>query len=204
MLWVLLGLNVAVYVAWQLAARQTDDGAIDFMAAHFRVSLGAVLGGRVWTLLTSACSHVEPGHLLVNMLALYVFGRDVLARVGRVGFVHLYVAGGIVASLGHVAWQYVTDSQVAALGASGSVMAIAVVYAALYPKRILMVNFFIPVPAAIAVLAYIGLDIVGAFGGLGGRVAHAAHLGGVAYGLLYWFLRVRRPRAPHVSESEGR
>jgi len=194
---VLLGLNVAVYVAWQLAARQSGEAALDFMAANFRVSLGAVLSGRVWTLLTSACSHVEPGHLFVNMLALYVFGRDVLLRVGRVGFVHLYVAGGIVASLGHVLWQVATDSPVAALGASGSVMAIAVVYAALFPRRILMVNFFIPVPAALAVAAYIAIDVVGAVGGLGGSVAHAAHLGGAAYGLSYWLVRLRgRGEAP--------
>jgi len=182
---------VAVYVAWQMAARQTGEAALDFMAANFRVSLGAVLQGRVWTLLTSAISHVEPSHLFVNMLALYVFGRDVLLRIGRVGFVHLYVAGGIVASLGHLAWQVATDSRVAALGASGSVMAIAVVYAALFPRRILLVGFILPLPAALAVLGYIGLDIVGAIGGLGGGVAHAAHLGGAAYGFAYWLVGVR-------------
>ena len=197
-LWVLLGLNAAVYVAWQAALRQPGDAAVDFMAANFRVSLDLVAEGRVWTLLTCAFSHVDPGHLMLNMLALWVFGRDVLLRIGSFAFVHLYVVGGILASLGHIAWQIASSDEasgVAALGASGSVMAISVLYAAMFPKRILLVGFLVPMPAAVAVAAYIVLDIVGAFGGVNDRVAHAAHLGGAAYGLAYWLLRLRR-RAP--------
>ena len=190
--WVLLGLNVAVYVAWQAAFRQPTDAAAGVMTTNFLVSIDLVREGRVWTLLTSAFSHVDPGHLMLNMFALWVFGRDVLWRIGSFAFVHLYVAGGILASLGHVAWQIGAGSTAPALGASGSVMAISVVYAALFPRRILLVGFLVPVPAALAVAGYIVLDVIGAFGGTQDTVAHGAHLGGAAYGLGYWFLRIRK------------
>jgi membrane associated rhomboid family serine protease len=72
-------------------------------------------------------------------------------------------------------------------------MAIAVMFAALFPDRTLLLQFFIPVPAAVAVGGYILLDVLGLVGGgsLGGNVAHAAHLAGAAYGLAWWWFRVR-------------
>lgn len=185
-----MGINVLVYVLWQLAFRQ-GDVARDLMADNFLVSLQAVRAGAVWTLLTSIFSHIDPMHLFANMLALWVFGVPVQQRIGAGAFVHLYLVGGLLASLGHVAYGLATGSGAPALGASGSVMAIAVVYAALYPKRVLLLNFFIPVPAALAVLGYILLDVFGVLGGLSDNVAHAAHLGGAAYGLVYYLVRLR-------------
>jgi len=193
LLWGLIGVNVLVYVAWQLAIRQGEGSFwVEAMADHFLVSLQAMRAGRVWTLLTSAFSHIDPFHLFVNMLALWVFGRDVYRVTGARGFLHLYVVGALIASLGHVAYSLLSGSPNPALGASGSVMAIAVVFAALYPRRILLVNFFIPVPAALAVAVYVVLDALGVFGGTSDNIAHAAHLGGAAYGLLYWLVALRR------------
>ncbi len=197
-LWVLIALNVAVYIGWQLAVRDGVDGpAMTWMAEHFLVSSTSVGAGRVWTLLTTAFSHITPTHLFVNLLALWVFGRDVHQVAGNLGFAHLYVAGALAASVGHVAVSVATGNATPALGASGSVMAIAVVYAALFPKRILLLGFFIPVPAAIAVLLYIVADVAGLFGGARTGIAHAAHLGGAFYGFFYWLFWLRprlRPR----------
>lgn len=177
---------------WQLAARSPMRAtALGLMRDNFIVSLDAVTDGRVWTLLTSTISHIDPTHLFVNCLALWVFGVEVWRVVGTRGFLHVYVAGGIVASLGHVAYCALAGSSAGALGASGSVMAIAVIYAALFPKRTLLINFFLPVPAALAVAGYLVLDALGVFGGGDSRIAHAAHLGGALYGLGYYLIVVR-------------
>ena len=128
------------------------------------------------------------------MFGLWVFGRAILPLTGERGFVHLYAAGAIVASAGHLVYQYVSGSPAPALGASGSVMAIAVVYAALFPRNTLLVGFFLPMPAAMAVGLFILIDVAGMIGGRGG-IAHAAHLGGVAYGLAYYYSHFRpKPR----------
>jgi membrane associated rhomboid family serine protease len=183
-----------------MAYRQGAESVwVDMMNAHFLVSLEAMLGGRVWTLLTSAFSHQLPVHLGVNMFMLWMFGRDVHRVTGALGFLHLYVVGALLASLGHVAYSLLSGSPTPALGASGSVMAITVVFAALYPRRTLLVGFFIPVPASLAVVAFVVLDVMGVFGGTTDNVAHAAHLGGAAYGLLYWLVLLRRRRRPRQS-----
>jgi len=191
--WGLITVNVLVFVAWHALGR----AGFDFMAAHFMVSVESVTSLRLWTLLTSAFSHVDAGHLLFNMLALYVFGRPVAEALGARALLHLYVAGALVASLGHVLFGLVGGSPNPALGASGAVMAIAVVFAALFPRATLLVNFFVPLRAPVAVALYVAIDLfglIGGFGGAGGGVAHAAHLGGALYGLVYYLVRSRGRR----------
>jgi membrane associated rhomboid family serine protease len=197
LLWTLVGANVVVYVLWQLALRDgRRSNAARFMSDQFLVHYSTVLT-HPWTLLSAEISHIDLNHLLFNCLALYVFGRDVHRVIGDLWFAHLYVVGAILASLGHVAYGFVTGDPSPALGASGAVMAIAVVYAALFPRRTLMVQFILPLPAVVAVGLYVLLDVFGVLTG-GGNVAHAAHLGGAAYGLLFWafYLRGRVVDAP--------
>ena len=167
-------------------------GPSSFMEDHFLVSLNAVLSLRVWTLITSCFSHQDFNHFLFNMFAFYVFGRSVGEVVGSRGLVHVYLVGGLLASLGHVAFQIITGSNVPALGASGSVMAFAVVYGATFPKRKLYLYFAIPVPAIILVVGFVVMDLMGVLGVGKSNIAHAAHLGGAFYGLAYWAFVVRR------------
>jgi rhomboid-like protein len=192
----LIAVNVAVFVLWT-QARTPQMGA--FMQDNFLCSLEAVRAGRIWTLLTACFSQMSVDHLLFNMLALFVFGQGVTRVLGYRALLSLYLVGGVVSMAAHVLFSLATGMDVPALGASGAVMAISVLFAALFPNQRLLLMFFIPVPAAIAVGLYIVLDLLGTFGGgFGDNVAHAAHLGGAAYGLLYWALWVRRPTRPTV------
>lgn len=194
----LIAVNVIVFVLWTQARSASMMG---LMQDNFLCSVEAMTSFRVWTLLTACFSQMSVDHLLFNMFALWVFGHDVARVLGSRALLHLYVVGGIVSMLAHVGFNLVTGMDVPALGASGAIMAISVLFAALFPNRMLLLMFFIPVPAAMAVGLYIVLDVLGVFGsGFGGNVAHAAHLGGAAYGLLYWWLWVRR-RPPTARRS---
>ncbi len=186
-LWTLLGINLAVYVRWHTVGPDYPE----LLRRHLLVSWESVAAGRMWTLLTSEFSHIDATHLLVNLLALYVFGKPVESVIGSVRLVGLYVFGAVLASLGFVAWGAITGSDAVALGASGAVMAIAVPYALWFPNRTLLLMFFIPLPAWLAVLLFLGIDLLGLFSGgvdgmlFGGRrVAHSAHLGGAVAGLV--------------------
>jgi membrane associated rhomboid family serine protease len=191
----LIALNVVVFVAWN----RLPPEQLSLMIDHFVLSNDRVFSGKIWTLFTCFVSHVDATHLLFNMFGLYVFGRPVRMVIGDKGILTLYIAGGLCASLGYILSGIITGVDPGAVGASGSVMAIAVVFATLFPNTTLLVNFFIPVKAWIAVILFIGIDLVGAFGitGIdqvlspGINIAHAAHLGGAAFGLLYYTLRLR-------------
>ncbi|MEQ1564601.1 MAG: rhomboid family intramembrane serine protease [Myxococcota bacterium] len=187
LLFTLIGINVAVFVAWNWAPPIVQL----LMRGQFLVSAEAIAHYRLWTLLTYGFSHISAGHLIFNLLALWTFGRSVGEAHGWRALLHLYLVGAIAAGMGHVVYQLVTLDPSPALGASGAVMALAVVYAATFPERVLMFNFLVPVPAPILVGGYILLDVLGMIGG-GGGTANAAHLAGAAYGLGWWAWRTRR------------
>lgn len=192
MLKVLVGLNLLVYLAW-LAARD-QPGALDFMAANFLVSLATIRAGYVWTLLTAEFSHMEFNHFIFNMLALWIFGRPTADALGPWRFLQLYIVGGVVSSFGYLLYQALTNGgDVPSLGASGAIMAISVVFAAMYPRTRLLVFGVIPATAPVVVAGYAILDVFGLAVRGGDGIAHAAHLGGAAYGLAYW-LYLRRAR----------
>ncbi len=73
----------------------------------------------VWQFVTYQFLHAGWMHLLGNMLFLYVFGNSVEDRLGHVAYLLFYLAGGVVAGLGH-AW--VESASV--LGASGAIAAV--------------------------------------------------------------------------------
>lgn len=187
-LWGLIAVNVVVFVLWSQARGSLLQ---DVMARHFLVSVDSIAELRFWTLLTAEFSHYDPSHLLFNMLGLYFFGRPVAQALGWRDLLGMYVAGALSSSLAHVLYGIVTGDMAPSLGASGAVMAIGVCFAALFPQATLLVGFVFPLPAAVAVGGYVLLDVLGVIGG-GGNVAHAAHLGGAAVGLAWWWVRTRR------------
>lgn len=203
----MLALNVGVFVLWQLALAWGPE-AQAFMAANFLTSVEHLRAGFVWTLLTSEISHVNLAHLGFNLFAIWMFGRELEQLLGWRAFLHLYVAGAIVASLGHVLYGAVTGVAAPALGASGAAMAILMVSALLFPNRRLLLFFVIPVPALAAVGLFALIDVIGLVNP-GDRIAHAAHLGGALYGLVYYryrlgdYLRARLGRVGVVQMTDG-
>lgn len=146
-----------------------------------------------WQLLTAGFVHSRQdlAHIVFNMLGLVVFGRGVEEAYGRKEFLRVYLAAVVFASL---VWVLTTNlmSRGAAnmYGASGAVMAVVVLYALHFPRRTVFM-LGIPMPALLLAGIYIATDIWN-FGrrpeaGSGHLVAHAAHLGGAAFALLYYF-----------------
>ena len=126
--------------------------------------------------------HAGWGHLLGNMLFLYVFGNSVEDRLGRMAYLLFYLAGGVMAGLGHV-----LSETSPVLGASGAVAGVTGAFLALFPLSNVTVLYWFIIIGAIEVsgIVVIGLQIVMnvvlQFYG-GDNVAYLAHLAGYAYG----------------------
>jgi membrane associated rhomboid family serine protease len=188
-------LNVIVFLAWQFAPPS-------IMREHFLVSWSGVFEhGRVWTLLTAAFSHQGVWHIAWNMIYLHWFGIELEQIYGRRNFTLLYIYAALVSSLAHCTWAHGWGFDNPALGASGAVMAVAVVTAIFYPHRLIYVGLF-PVP--LWLLA--GFMILGDFAGLtnpGSGVGHAAHLGGALAGAVFYFFDLRLFASPGQVESDA-
>ncbi len=159
-------------------------------------------GPRLWQFITYQFLH-DPGsltHIGFNMLFLWVFGNAIEDKIGHVGYLCFYLAGGVFAGLGHC---LTSDNPV--LGASGSVSAVTGLFLALFPQtriKVVWLFFLISVfeiPSLWFIGFSIGMDIFGALRG-GGGVAYFAHLGGNIFGFvlgmsLLWSRLV--PRDPY-------
>jgi membrane associated rhomboid family serine protease len=149
--------------------------------------------GQIWRLLTSAFCHDRYGlwHILFNMLILCWFGQRLERMYGSREFLLFYLVAAVCASLAYVGLAYYTGSQLPAIGASGAIMAVMMVYVIFYPCEQFLLFWFIPVPLWALLGLYILYDLHPVLLSLAGDhmftgVAHASHLGGLAFGFLYW------------------
>ncbi len=161
--------------------------------ALFALNTPGLLHGKVWTLLTYSLLHDGVLHLLLNMLGLFLIGREVAPLLGSQRFAILYTAAAALAGLAWLGAQTLTPGG-NLVGASGCVMALFIFFACVYPEREVnfLLFFVLPVTVRPRVLAYIlvGVESLGLlFSELPGRgfsgVAHSAHLGGMLAGWLY-------------------
>lgn len=141
--------------------------------------------------ITSVFLHADWWHLIGNMALLYVFGNNVEDRLGHVGYAAFYLAGGVLAGLGHA---MVDNSPV--LGASGAVSAVSGGFLALFPLTrvtILYIFFFIgffQIPSMYLILFFFAQDALFYMNKFGG-VAYMAHMAGTAYGFTLGILLLK-------------
>lgn len=121
------GLIAACVVAFalQLSVGLKESLAYAFVpAAFFRGEGGSGF-------VTSMFMHGGAGHLLGNMYFLKIFGDNVEDRLGRLRYLLMYVAFGLVATLAHAIAN--TDSEIPTLGASGAISGVLAAYAVYFP-----------------------------------------------------------------------
>jgi membrane associated rhomboid family serine protease len=148
--------------------------------------------------------HADFFHLLFNMLALYIFGNAICARIGNGAYLAVYLFLGFFAAAVHNVFEGGP-----CVGASGAINGIIGMYLVLYPQNKISCLYFIFFKGGtfdISGFWLIGFwllgDIWGAYRG-GDMVAYWAHLGGflsgfaVAFTLVYFkrikFLDVDNP-----------
>jgi len=186
--------NVVVWILWQFA--NGNESLKRFVWENFTVSAAGVIDAyRIHTLFTAAISHSDLQHIFFNLLFFWAIGEDVERIYGYRNFLALYAFTGMAASVAHIGMGLATGMAFPALGASGSVMGIAVVAAIFDPNRPIML-WFVSIPLKWLVTGYILIDIFAMTGGGGGPVANAGHLGGAAAGALFYKLDLRLFSSP--------
>ncbi|MFQ5444142.1 MAG: rhomboid family intramembrane serine protease [Nitrospinales bacterium] len=135
--------------------------------------------------------HAGWGHLLGNMLYLWIFGNNIEDVLGKFRFILFYLICGIIASFCHIAAN--PDSPIPMVGASGAISGILGAYIVLFPKaRVLTLVFLgifitmIRIPAVILLTIWMLLQISSSIfsGGGGAGVAWFAHVGGFLAGMI--------------------
>jgi membrane associated rhomboid family serine protease len=172
---VLIGLNVLVFGITAFQAQSVVDNERSGLFLDGTLVPGLVAGGEYWRLLTSGFLHFGnyggygPVHLVFNMFALWVLGRDLEVALGRVRFLAVY----LLALLGgSVAVMLFGDPLSNVAGASGAIyglfggIAVVVFRAKMNPRPVLIllgINIFLSIALpGISLLGHLGGLVVGA------------------------------------------
>ncbi len=137
----------------------------------------------IWQFVTYLFLHGGLFHLLFNMFALWMFGSELERAWGARRFLNYYLVAGIGAGLTVVLVN--PNSLAATLGASGAIYGVLLAYGLLYPNRMILVYFFIPVPAKYFVMIIGAIAFLSSLSSPGDGISHLAHLGGLVFGFLY-------------------
>ena len=182
----LLILNVVVFLLQLIVGKFTSFDYMKYFALNSEYAIGRLW---IWQFFTSIFLHSPTGifHILFNMLMLWMFGREVEARLGSKRFLQFYLGAGAFASLCFAIVAVLGAKFALAVGASGAIFGVMVLFAYLYPEATLLAFFVIPVKAKHLVMFLIAMDLVYfVFMSDSSQVAHSAHLGGALFGFLYW------------------
>lgn len=161
-----------------------------------------------WTWITAAFLHADTGHLLGNMLFLFLFGFSVELALGRGTYLSFYLLGAVGSSL-LAGWAYAGDGG-HGLGASGAISALMGMYAVMY--RLRRIRFFyqlffyfnyVTAPALLLLPAWIANELMQQWWGDQG-VGYMAHLGGLLTGaaLMAGAMALHRVKTPEAVASE--
>ena len=124
-------------------------------------------------------SSVGISHILLNMLGLWVFGRELEEAWGKTKFLRYYFITGIGSGLITYFFQMGSDNPV--IGASGAVYGILLAYGISYPNRMLYIWGLIPVRSMWLVIIMGSIAFFGLLGNADG-ISHVTHISGMLIG----------------------
>lgn len=169
----LIAINIIVFLLMYIVGNGSEDVAtlINFGA----LSTVLVKLGQYYRLITSAFLHIGALHLLCNMYALYILGKDIESFFGKTKFIFIYLISALAGSF--VSMIFIDEYAVSA-GASGAIFGLmgSLLYFG-YNYRVTLNN---SINRQIIPIILINLFI----GFVGSGINNYAHLGGLLGGYL--------------------
>lgn len=182
----------------EIAANYGDGRYISLLEEWGALDPVKVSRGQVWRLLTYAFLHSRDSqlHIIFNMLALWMFGSAIEQLLRGREFLAFYLISAIASGIVNVLYGFAIHDPTGAIGASGAVMAVSTLFAIYYPTAPITIYFLFTIEARWLIILYAVWDTMPVLKALSGmpsrdQVAHAAHLGGLAFGFLYYKFRWR-------------
>jgi membrane associated rhomboid family serine protease len=145
---------------------------------------------QLYQFFTSMFMHGSWEHLGGNMVFLWVFGSALNDRLGHLGYLLFYLAGGVFAALGYL----LVSGGAPVLGASGAICAVTGAYMVLFPRvNITMLFWFIIITTfEVSSLFFLAIQFVwnlwmsaqvAVAPNVSTGVAYVAHSAGYIYGI---------------------
>jgi hypothetical protein len=124
------------------------------------------------------------------MLCLYWFGCTLESMLGTREFLLFYFTAALAAALAFIGLDLYTGSSIPAIGASGAVTGVMMLYTMHFPTSLICLFWLFELEMRWVMLLYLIWDLHPVLLALSGEhiftgVANVAHLGGLAFGFVY-------------------
>jgi membrane associated rhomboid family serine protease len=196
----LISANVAVYILQLLFVDSTLFGKPILLWLNL-MPYDVLRHGEIWQLVTYMFLHAGIGHILFNMLTLWMFGAAVEQTWGTRRFLQFYFICGFGAGVCVViANRLFGNIYQPTIGASGAIYGVLLAFGMLFPDTEILLMFLFPIKAKFAVMIFGAIAFLSSLQG-GGTVSNFAHLGGMLVGYLYIKQQFSTRRRPRMASS---
>ncbi|KAL5488133.1 hypothetical protein ACEPAI_6241 [Sanghuangporus weigelae] len=193
--WTIIGLNGAVFIAWQAAILQKAQGEPSLyvqMQKNFQNSWRNIREGRFWCIIGAAFSHSNAAHIFMNLFSFYFLAPPIVNLIGNTSFLALYFLGGIACSTFSLLLnQSVKKRDGNSHGASGAIFAVMSFFACVSPNTTFLIFGLVPMPAWACVSAFFLWDGFSTLTDRASIIDGAGHVGGVLAGVVYYIAKRR-------------
>jgi membrane associated rhomboid family serine protease len=184
--WLLIS-NIALFVFGFFLLR---SGGYQFLLPFALVPRSVLTGFAFWQPFSYLFLH-DPagfGHILVNMLVLYMFGSSLESVWGTHRFLKYYFICGVGAAFCVIVANLLFGSlDTRTIGASGAIYGLMLAFGLLFPEATILFMFLFPIKAKYFVMIIGAIAFMSSMGSSSSGVSHVAHLGGMIFG--YFYLR---------------
>ena len=179
---ILISINFVIYVLQSLAGK--EDIFFRLFGLVPNVFISELMLWQPFTYMffhAPYYSSVGISHILLNMLGLWVFGRELEQAWGKNKFLKYYFLTGIGSGVITYLFQINSDNPV--IGASGAVYGILLAYGISFPNRMLYIWGLIPVRSIWLVVIMGSIAFFGLLGRADG-ISHVTHISGMLIGYI--------------------
>ncbi len=179
------------FASWQRQRAEFErllQRSVEFRFSQVNIHASAL------TLFSAIFIHADLGHLLGNMVFLFLFGFVVEMILGRILYLFAYLLSGVMSGLFYFALE--PQSAFLAMGASGAIAGLAGMYTVLFGLRkirffytLLFYFDYVRAPAIILLPLWLGYELINQAIS-DDNVNNLAHIGGLVSGaLIAWFAK---------------
>jgi len=158
---------------------QNDDWACSYNSIF--------LLGKWWTVFTALFVHGSLGHLLGNILFLFLFGRGLEKYIGLGGLLFVFIVGGAISMFLSIFYYPPNEPCVGASGAISTILATLMLF---NPWRLSLLLYLFPMPLGVAAFTFLLMNFSGFIMARhnvqteGMQVAYLGHLIGFVVGIV--------------------
>lgn len=189
----LISLSVAIFLLEMYCSYFYGEEFLGKIFWDFGFSLKNVMGQKIWVFFTSIFLHAGPEHLILNMLALFFFGRVIEIELGRKKFLLIFIVAAIIGDLAILFLSMIgfMSATIPTIGISAAVFGLMGTAMLIKPLELVFYPYLIPIPLILVAVLYTLYNVASFLiilaTGAPTEISYISHLGGLIAGMFFGF-----------------